>query len=162
MRMSVLILAAALAACATPSAYGPAASRTSVGFSDMRIESDRYRVTYRGTAADAPAKVEDMALLRAAELTLGAGYDWFEVVSRSAEARAGGGGPRFSVGVGGGSGGGRSGVGVGVGVSAPIGGGERGSVSAVSLEIRLGQGAKPASADAYDAREVQSAVRARM
>lgn len=162
MRWSALILAAVLAACATPSAYAPAANARAPGFSEMRIENDRYRVTYRGTSADAPAKLEDFALLRAAEVTLGAGYDWFQVVSRTLEPGSGGGGPRLSVGVGGSSYGGRTATGVGVGVSTPLGGGETGSVGAVNLEIRLGRGAKPADARAYDAREVQSAVRARM
>lgn len=158
---ALIVILAALGACATPSAYAPAVRAGGAGFTETRIESDRYRVTYRGTAADPPAKIEDFALLRAAELTLGTGYDWFEVVARSAEPGAGGGGPRVSVGVGGASIGGRTAAGIGVGVSAPLGG-ERGAIAAVTLEVRLGRGEKPASAEAYDAREVQSAVRARM
>jgi len=161
----ILLLAAALTltACASPSAYAPATRANGVGFSDMQIEQDRYRVTYRGSAADTPAKVNDMALLRAAELALGQGYDWFQVSNRFAEPGSGGGGPTFSVGVGGGSYGRRSSTGVGVGVTAPLGGGDgAGSIGAVTLEVRLGRGEKPADPNAYDARQVQSSVRARM
>lgn len=161
----VLLLAAALtlAACASPSAYAPAVREGGPGFSDMRIEQDRFRVTYRGTSADTPAKVNDMALLRAAELTVAQGYDWFQVSNRFAEPGSGGGGPTFSVGVGSSSYGRRSSTGVGVGVTTPLGGGDgAGSVGAVTLEVRLGRGEKPADPNAYDARQVQFAVRARM
>ncbi len=150
----------ALAGCATPSAYAPAERPGAAGFTETRIESDRYRVSFRGSSADSPERVADLALLRAAELTIGAGYNWFVVDHRYQEAAPGRGGPRVSVGVGGGSYGGSSGVGVGVGVGLPLGGRE--GPSAAVLEIRLGRGEKPADVNAYDAREVQSAVRARM
>jgi hypothetical protein len=161
--IAALILIAALAACAsTPSVYAPAAGPDRPGFSETRIESDRYRVSYRGTGGDRGARVGDLALLRAAELTLANGYDWFAVTNRFDEARAGGGSPSVSVGVGGGSWGRHSGGGVGVGVGFPIGGGESASLAQSTLEVRFGRGAKPADADAYDAREVQSTIRARM
>jgi len=149
----------ALAACATASSYAPAARPHAPGFSESRIEPDRYRVTYQGGSGDAHERVADLALLRAAELTLEAGFDWFAVAQRSEEAGRDS-GPRFSIGIGGGRFGRHSTV--GVGVSAPIGASAGARGGAVSLEIRLGRGAKPADANAYDAREVQSAVRARM
>ena len=45
-----LVFSAALVlfACATPPSYGPATSARSIGYSDSAIETDRYRVTYRG------------------------------------------------------------------------------------------------------------------
>jgi hypothetical protein len=164
MRRALFLAAAlALAACASPSVYAPAARANGPGFSDLRIEQDRHRVTFRGTSADTPAKLNDMALLRAAELTLAQGYDWFQVTNRFAEPGSGGGGPSVSFGVGGTSFGGRTATGVGVGVTTPLGGGDgAGTVSAVTLEVRLGRGEKPADPNAYDARQVQSAVRARM
>lgn len=162
-RILLLAAALALAACASPSAYAPATRPDGVGFSEMRIEQDRFRVTYRGTSADTPTKVNDMALLRASELTLQQGYDWFQVTNRFAEPGSGGGGPTFSVGVGGTSFGRRSSTGVGVGVTTPLGGSDgAGTVGAVTLEVRLGRGEKPADPNAYDARQVQSSVRARM
>jgi hypothetical protein len=47
-----------LAACATPTVYGPAnpASAHSVGYSEYRIENNRYRVTFLG-GAGAPVRL---------------------------------------------------------------------------------------------------------
>ncbi|MGE3143584.1 MAG: hypothetical protein AB7L65_09700 [Hyphomonadaceae bacterium] len=164
-RLIVLAALALVGACAsTPTPYGPAPRAGAAGFSDMRIEADRYRVTYRGARGDAPEKVNDFALLRASDVTLEAGYDWFTVVGRETEQEiGGGGGPRVSVGVGGSSYGGHTGVGMGVGMGFPLGGGsEARGPRAVTLDIRLGHGAKPEDPNAYDARQVQSAIRARM
>ena len=74
------LLGLSLAACATPTAFAPAARPNGVGFSDMRIEQDRYRVTFQGGGGAPAAQVEDYALLRSAIITLDAGYDWFRVV----------------------------------------------------------------------------------
>lgn len=158
-RLSILALAAsalALTACTSLAPYGPSMGPGGQGFSEQRIESDRYRVTYRGVGAAGP--VADRALLRAAQLTTEQGYDWFEVTQRYIDGRPdSAGGVRPSVSVGGGSShyGGRrggfstSGVGVGVGLnfSGP-------SPTSTVLEIRLGRGQRPDRAEAYDAREV--------
>ncbi|MDX2233440.1 MAG: hypothetical protein NW200_02975 [Hyphomonadaceae bacterium] len=148
---------AALAACATPAVYAPAARPGAAGYSELKIENDRYRVTY----ADAPneAAAADFALLRAADVTLAQGYDWFVVDQRSTDRAGAPGGPRISIGGGTASYGGRSSVGVGAGVGFNLGGGPK---STVALEIRLGRGPKPDNANAYDARQVQSTVRARL
>ena len=82
-RALLLALVLGLAACATPSVYAPATRPGGAGFSETRIENDRYRVTYRDAANEASAA--DFALLRAAELTLAQGYDWFVVDQRSTE-----------------------------------------------------------------------------
>lgn len=161
-RFAALLLIGALAACAsTPSVYGPAANADRPGYSETRIEADRYRVTFNGTGGDRGARVADLALLRAAELTLAGGYDWFAVTNRFDEVGSGS-NSTFSFGVGGGSWGGNSGVGVGVGTDIPVGGSREASIESSTLEIRLGRGAKPDDANAYDAREVQSTIRARM
>lgn len=48
---TIIALCAALGACATaPTVYGPARSAGAVGFTEMRIEPGRYRVTFRGGA----------------------------------------------------------------------------------------------------------------
>lgn len=163
-RAAVAIAAAlSLGACASLAPYGPQRGPGGQGFSEQRIESDRYRVTYSGVGA--PGPVADMALLRAAELTLDQGYDWFEVTQRYIDGRpdsAGGVSRSVSVGYGGGSSryGGRSysssGVGVGVGLnfSGP-------SPTATMLEIRLGRGARPDDREAYEAREVRYALSGR-
>ena len=158
-RLAILAIAAstaALAACASLAPYGPQAGPGGQGYSEQRIESDRYRVTYRGVGA--PGPVADLALLRAATLTTEQGYDWFAVTQRYIDGRPdSAGGVRPSVSIGGGSSSyGRylsSGVGVGVGIdlSGP-------QPTSTVLEIRLGRGAKPNRSEAYDAREVANAL----
>jgi hypothetical protein len=154
MRASLLAPALLLAACATAPVYGPAASPSDYGYREQPIEEGRYRVSYRGKTL---AAAEDGAIRRAADLAVANGYDWFTVVSRSAEgvgARRGG----PTVGVGGSSGGWRGG-GVGVGVSLPLGGG-RSNEAVVSLEVLMGDGLKPEGPQTYDARSVLANIAA--
>ncbi len=146
----------ALAACATPLTYGPAMSARGSGFSEQKIESDRIRVTFRGAGPD--AQINDYALLRAADLTLQEGYDWFRVVQRDRGVSASS-GPRMSVGTGGTSFGRRSAVGVGLGTSFDLGGGP---VRTVSLEVKLGKGPAPKDRDVYDARSVSQSIRSHL
>ena len=145
-----------LAACATPVTYGPASSGQGTGFSEQKIERDRIRVTFRGAGPD--SQINDYALLRAADLTLQEGYDWFRVVQRD-RGVSGSAGPRMSVGTGGTSFGRRSAVGLGVGTSFDLGGGP---MRTVSLEIKLGKGPAPADRDVYDARSVSQSIRSHM
>ena len=146
----------ALVACATaPTVYGPSApGRQAVGFSEYRIEPGRYRVTFRGGGGAPPAQVADYALLRAAELTLTDGYDWFRVADRWMEG-APDRGPQVSIGGGSASFGRRSSVGVGVGTSFSLGGGP--SLSQ-TIEVVMGRGAAPRDADVYDARSIQREI----
>lgn len=139
-----------LTGCATPTAYGPATRPGAAGYSESQIESDRFRITFR-TAAGGARYAEDMALRRAADLTLARGYDWFIVNNRFSETGADS-SPRFSVGTGFGSYGRNSSVGVGTSVGIPLAG--PGPAAEASLEIRLGKGAKPQDANAYDAHEL--------
>lgn len=163
-RTLIVLSALALTACATAPTYRPAVG-SGAGYSETQIESDRYFVTYRaGGTADAML-LHDYALLRAAELTLQQGRDWFWVDRRTTDETASGyrSGPSVGVGIGGGSWGGRGGVNVGVGVNIPIGGfGGGAKARAVSLEVRLGQGAKPDEANAYDAHALAANLRARL
>lgn len=150
----------ALVACATPTRYQPAAAANGVGYSEQRIENDRWRVSFRGGSGAGAAQVMDYALLRAAELTLAQGYDWFQVVGRYTDARDGGGyGSGVSVGAGGGDWSGGSFGGAGIGLSFPLGG--SGPALTTTLEIRMGRGARPQTPDSYDARSVQSSLSGR-
>ena len=159
-RLAILGLAAsslALVACASLAPYGAQGGPGGQGYSEQRIESDRYRVTYNGVGA--PGPVADFALLRAAELTTQEGYDWFEVVQRWTDGRPGGaGGVRPSVSIGGGTSryGGYSASGVGVGLGLDLSGPQP---TSTTLEIVMGRGDKPSRPSAYDARDVQSALR---
>lgn len=167
-RLTLAIVAAstlALAGCATLAPYGQQTGAGGQGFTDARIEADRYRVTYNGVGAAGP--VADFALYRSAELTTQNGYDWFEVTQRWTDGRRDSAGsirPNISVGYGGGSYRGRhgyrysnSGVGVGVGfdISGP-------SATSTSLEIVMGRGERPDRAEVYDARGVMDAIGPRL
>lgn len=158
MRFLILAVAmAALSACATAvgTAYAPA-DKKGYGYAETRIEADRYRVSFAGDGATPVAVVEDYALLRAAELAVENGYDWFRVVGRALDEDEKGG-----VGLGAGVGGGGRNVGVGVG-------GNLGTVGArkfytAKLEVLFGKGAKPdETGEIYDARSVIETIRARL
>jgi len=152
MKSALIAIAAVLAltGCATPTVYGPAAGPARVGFSDYRIEAGRYRVTFTGGGGAPIAQVADFALLRAAELALRDGYDWFRVVDR-VDQRAGGVGSTLSVGTGSSSWGRRSSVGVGLGTTIDLSGGPAWSRT---LEVLAGKGEPPRERDVYDARAV--------
>lgn len=151
-------LALALAGCQTLAPYGPATGPSSQGWSQQAIESDRWRVAYRGHGR--PEVISDYALLRAAELTLEQGHDWFLVEQSWVDAGyPGGARPNLSIGGGSSRYGGYSSSGVGVGVGLNLGGGE---ATTVSMEIRMGRGPQPADGRAYDARDVVQSLRARL
>lgn len=81
---AALTLAVGLAACATPTPYQPniRGQATSGGYSEVRIEEDRFRVTFSGNSLTERERVEGYLLFRAAELTVQQGYDWFTIVDR--------------------------------------------------------------------------------
>lgn len=79
------VSALALAACATPTPYKPAGSGPYGGYSEQRLESSRYRVTFAGNSVTSREQVEMSLLLRAAELTVQDGYDWFATVNRATD-----------------------------------------------------------------------------
>jgi hypothetical protein len=144
--------ALSLSACATqPTLYQPAAVPNGVGYSEYRIEAERFRVTFQGGPGASAQHVTDLALLRAADLALANGYDWFRVTDRVLQGRSDS-GPRVGFGVGGADFGRRSSVGVGLGTSFALGGGP--SVTA-TLEVLMGRGQRPRAPDAYDARALR-------
>ncbi|TNE64340.1 MAG: hypothetical protein EP335_07705 [Alphaproteobacteria bacterium] len=81
-----LPLVAMLAACASssPAHYMAADEPGDYGYYESALEQDRYRVAYKARGAKTE-EAKDYAMLRAAELTLQHGYDWFEVVDRETE-----------------------------------------------------------------------------
>jgi len=157
--MSRLILAAAaalsLAACATPpTLYQPAAGPQAIGYTEYRIEPGRYRITFRGGPGAPPQQVSDYALLRAADLAIADGYDWFKVADRFMEGRPDR-SPRIGLGVGGADYGHRSSVGVGLGTSFSLGGGP---AVASTIEVVMGRGDRPRGMDVYDARALRRSL----
>ncbi len=155
----LLLLAIAslsLAACqTTPTVYGPATGPRGVGYVESAIEQGRWRVTFRGGPGADANRVGDLALLRAADLTLREGYDWFRVTERHTEVSGEDAGPRVGLGVGGASFGRGSAVGVGGGVGFNLGGGPS---FVGTLEILMGKGPTPHDPDVYDARQIRSTM----
>ena len=151
-----LLAALALTACATPqpTLYQPASGPHGVGYSEYRIEPGRYRITFRGGPGAPPDQVADYALLRAADLAIADGYDWFRVSERFMAGEPDR-SPRVSLGFGGGNYGWHSGGSVGVGTSFSTG---AGPTIASTLEVVMGKGPKPPGADVYDAHGVRNAV----
>lgn len=161
MRAAILAAAGclALSACASaPTVYAPAGGPQTPGYSEMRIEPGRYRVTFRGGPGAPEEQVSDYALLRAADLALAEGYDWFRLVEKQTRMAAPNNGPQVSLGAGGGPGPFRSGVGVGVGTSFNLGGGP---AIAQTIEVLMGKGPKPNDREVYDARDIRRVVGAR-
>jgi len=82
---AVLALGGGLAACETATPYQPlhAGGQTSGGYSEIKIESNRWRVIFRGNDATSRETVETYLLYRAADLTVAQGFDWFEPTDRN-------------------------------------------------------------------------------
>ena len=82
--LASLALAALLAACETATPYQPnlPGNATSGGFSDQRLEANRFRVTFAGNSLTSRETVEGYLLYRAAELTVAQGFDTFTIVDR--------------------------------------------------------------------------------
>ncbi len=80
-------LSAGLAACATPTPYQPnlKGQSASGGYSEIRVEPNRFRVNFAGNSLTTRETVEGYLLFRAAELTVQNGYDWFAVVDRDTD-----------------------------------------------------------------------------
>jgi len=80
-------VALTLSACATPTPYQPAGAGQAQagGFSETKIEANRYRVKFAGNSLTSRDTVEGYLLYRAAELTVAQGYDVFSVVERKTD-----------------------------------------------------------------------------
>ncbi|MCU4677080.1 hypothetical protein N7931_15710 [Catenovulum sp. 2E275] len=149
-----------LAGCASAPKYKQAQGN-GYGYSESKITSDKYRVSFK-TRGDDKLMVMDFALLRAAELTKQQGYDWFVVVSRDTLIDQKSVQPRSSVGVSAGrdvyqscgalgcqtrS---RPSTGVGIGLNF----GDTDSEIQSIIEINLGKGVRPENLDSYPADEL--------
>lgn len=85
--LASIALAGLVAACTTATPYQPniAGQKVSGGFSEMRVEENRYRVTFSGNSLTSRQTVEGYLLYRAAELTVEQGFDWFAIVDRNTD-----------------------------------------------------------------------------
>ena len=142
----ITVCAVGLVGCASgPTAYQSAGSSSELGFSETKIQNDRFRVSF---LANSEKEASDFALLRAAEIAKAEGYSHFEILKvNNSDLRQSG--PRPSVGLG------RVGLG-GVGPSIGLGrvnlGGNK-SKTRQNLEVKLLNNVQ-SSADIYAADEV--------
>lgn len=84
--LAPIAAALVLTACATATPYQPLGTRgASGGFTEQRIEQNRYRVAFVGNDYTSRQRVENYLLFRAAELTVANGYDGFTVVQRDTD-----------------------------------------------------------------------------
>lgn len=82
--LTVLLI---LGGCATPAPYAPRTHGTSTGYTDRQLSQNRFRVTFTGNTVTSRETVENYLLLRAAEVTLAAGYDRFVFDTRNTRAQ---------------------------------------------------------------------------
>lgn len=75
-----------LAACASPAPYAPRAPGQTTGYTDQQITANRYRVSFTGNSVTTRQTVEDYLLLRAAEVSLAGGSDYFVFDTRHTQA----------------------------------------------------------------------------
>lgn len=85
--LPTLLAASLLAGCATSTVpdYRPRAPGDTVGYSDLQLSPNRYRVSFSGSTASTRDDVERYLLRRAAEVTLASGYTHFLLSNRDTE-----------------------------------------------------------------------------
>jgi hypothetical protein len=82
------LVALVLTACAAePPYYGPKPLEGTAGYTDLQLDRNRFRVTYSGNSATGRETVENFLLLRAAQVTLQAGYADFLFDTRDTKAK---------------------------------------------------------------------------
>ena len=142
------LVVAGLAGCFRATPYQP--KDRGYGYSEQKLENNRYRVTFSGNSITSRETVENYLLYRAAELTLENGRDYFVLVGTSTQGEQGR-SPGVGIGIGGFRFGGSGGLGVGVSTST---GGDQKAYRA-QADILLRTGTKPADdPQAFDAREL--------
>lgn len=82
--LAALLLLVAVAGCVQQTPY-QAATPSRPGFSDTRIEENRFQIRVTGSSVTPRALLSQQLLYRAAELTLYSGNQWFRVVGRAGD-----------------------------------------------------------------------------
>jgi hypothetical protein len=155
---AAVIALSVLAACATPTPYQPAVGPNGDGYTTQRIESNRFRISFKGNSLTNRQTVDTYMLYRAAEVTVENGADYFVIANKDVDKNTAyeNYGDDLACGWGGGWGwrhswyGGACG---GMDYTRPIN-----SYNAIA-DIVVYRGPKPPNnRDAYDAREVMNSV----
>jgi hypothetical protein len=76
-----------LAACAHPAPFAPRTDGQRTGYTDRQLAPNRWRVTFTGNSVTPREQVEDDLLLRAAQVTVAAGYSHFLFDNRDTQAK---------------------------------------------------------------------------
>jgi hypothetical protein len=92
-RARILLLALTFGGCALAGATEYQVAGPDGGYSELQLAPDLYRIAFQGNAYTSQERVADMALLRAADLTLGQGASHFVVVNQLRESRSFSSGP---------------------------------------------------------------------
>lgn len=82
LNLALLILVSLISGCTS---YKP--DGFTGGFSDMRLSENVFQVSARGNAFASSKDIQEMALLRSAEVVLGSGYRYFEVARSANEVK---------------------------------------------------------------------------
>lgn len=85
--MAAALAVMLVAACQTGPVYKPRAPGETVGYTDLQLSPNRYRVTFSANSATKREDVENYLLRRAAEVTVAAGYTHFVFDQRDTEAK---------------------------------------------------------------------------
>lgn len=82
---AAIITTLGMAACQSgPTPYQPGQGYQG-GYSESRLENDRFRISFKGNSLTNRETVENYLLYRAAELTTQNGYDTFTIVNRDTD-----------------------------------------------------------------------------
>lgn len=89
----ILMVAAAclsLAACATATPYQPLTTKgpATGGYTEVKVNDDRFRVSFAGNSLTSRETVERYLLFRSAEVTLAQGFDWFALADRHTDRKS--------------------------------------------------------------------------
>jgi hypothetical protein len=87
----LIVILLGLGACASNPKYVAANTADDYGHYTTRLDENRYRIVYNGGPSTSLNTTRNYAMLRAAELTLQEGYDWFEIVDRETSSNSRGG-----------------------------------------------------------------------
>ncbi len=77
---TLIVVMVGLTACASQPDYREA-KRGGYGYSESKLSDTQYRIHFKARGSD-KSRAMDYAMLRAAEVTLENGYDWFIVTDR--------------------------------------------------------------------------------
>jgi len=86
-KTAALVLLAIVAGCANPAPFAPRGAGQQTGYTDRQLDANRWRITFTGNSVTPREQVEDDLLLRAAQVTLAAGYGHFLFDTRDTQAR---------------------------------------------------------------------------